>query len=72
VLEQEGDWLTYAVVWRENGKVIGEVGLKWLSREHRQGEIGFIFIKGEWGEELVYAILDHEWRARRSDSGLDQ
>jgi RimJ/RimL family protein N-acetyltransferase len=29
-------------------------------------------IKGEWGEELVYAILDHEWRARRSDSGLDQ
>jgi RimJ/RimL family protein N-acetyltransferase len=29
-------------------------------------------IKGEWGEELVYAMLDHEWRARRSVSGLDQ
>jgi RimJ/RimL family protein N-acetyltransferase len=125
VLDQEGDWLTYAVVPRESGTVIGEVGLKWLSREHRQGEIGFIFnpdhqgqglateaaevmlrlgfddlrlhriigscaaqnaasarlmqrlgmrqeahfvhnetIKGEWSEELVYAILDHEWRAR--------
>jgi RimJ/RimL family protein N-acetyltransferase len=124
-LEREGDWLTYAVVWPELGKVIGEVGLKWLSPEHRQGEIGFVFnpdyggrglateaaeallrrgfdelelhriigscmaqnassarlmerlgmrqeahfvhneiVKGTWGEELVYAILDHEWRAR--------
>lgn len=123
-LEREGDWLTYAVVWPQAGKVIGEVGLKWLSREHRQGEIGFVFnpdyhgrglateaaeamlrlgfddmglhriigccaagnapsarllerlgmrreahfvhnemIKGEWGEEFVYAILDSERRA---------
>ena len=124
-LEHDGDWLTYAVVWRDVGRVIGEVGLKWLSREHRQGEIGFVFhpgyqgrglateatevmlglgfdalglhriigccaaqnaasarlmerlgmrreahfvhnelVKGEWGEELVYALLDQEWRAR--------
>jgi len=115
---------------RESGKVIGEVGLKWLSREHRQGEIGFIFnsdyqgrglateaaevmlrrgfdelglhriigsctpqnassarllerlgmrqeahfihneiVKGEWGEELIYAMLDHEWRSRRPAAG---
>ncbi len=27
-LDAEGDWLTFAVVWREIGKVIGEVGLK--------------------------------------------
>jgi RimJ/RimL family protein N-acetyltransferase len=20
--------------------------------------------KGEWGDEFVYAMLDHEWRAR--------
>jgi RimJ/RimL family protein N-acetyltransferase len=124
-LDRDGDWLTYAVVWRESGKVIGEVGLKLLSREHRQGEIGFVFnphyqgrglateaaeamlglgfdglglhriigscaaqntasarvmerlgmrseahfvhneiVKGEWLEELVYALLDNEWRAR--------
>jgi RimJ/RimL family protein N-acetyltransferase len=129
-LDREGDWLTYAVVWRERGRVIGEVGLKWLSREHRQGEVGFVFnpdyhgrglateaaevmlglgfddmglhriigscaaqnapstrlmerlgmrqeahfvhneiVKGEWSEELVYAILDHEWRARGSLPG---
>jgi RimJ/RimL family protein N-acetyltransferase len=130
-LDQDGDWLTYAVVWGEPGRVIGEVGLKWLSREHRQGEIGFVFnpdyqgrglateaaevmlrlgfddlnlhriigsctaqnaasarlmerlgmrqeahfihdeiIKGGWAEELVYAILDDEWRARRLGARL--
>ena len=21
--------------------------------------------KGEWGEQLVYAMLDHEWKARQ-------
>lgn len=123
-LEAEGEWLTFAVVWREVGKVVGEVGLKWLSREHRQGEIGFIFnpdyqgrglateaagsmlalgfgsmgwhriigscdarnrpsarlmerigmrkeahfvhnqiVKGEWTDELIFAILDQEWKA---------
>lgn len=126
-LDAEGDWLTFAVVLREAGTVIGETGLKWLSREHRQGETGFIFnpgyhgqglateaagsmltlgfdnlgwhriigscdarnqqsarlmerlgmrqeahfiqsefVKGRWTDELVYAILDHEWEARRA------
>jgi RimJ/RimL family protein N-acetyltransferase len=124
VLARADDWLTYAVALPESGKVIGEVGLKWLSPEHRQGEIGFVFnpdhggrglateaaevmlrlgfddlglhrivgscmaqnaqsarlmerlgmrreahfihneiIKGEWADELVYAILDFERRA---------
>jgi RimJ/RimL family protein N-acetyltransferase len=122
----EGDWLTFAVVWREAGKVIGEAGLELISLGSRQGEIGFVFhpdyqgrglateaaeallwlgfdtigwhritgscdarnhrsarlmervgmrqearfvhsqiVKGEWADELVYAILDHEWRARK-------
>ena len=125
-LDDEGDWLTFAVVWREEGKVVGEVGLKLLSRAHRQGETGFVFnpdyqghglateaaasmlalgfadlgwhrivgscdarnrssvrlmerigmrreahfvqnelVKGEWTDELVFAILDHEWKLRR-------
>jgi RimJ/RimL family protein N-acetyltransferase len=25
-------------------------------------------VKGGWGEELIYAILDHEWRALTSAS----
>ncbi|HUA27388.1 MAG TPA: GNAT family protein [Streptosporangiaceae bacterium] len=131
-LDTEGDWLTFAVVWRETGRVIGEVGLKWLSREHRGGETGFVFnpdyqgrglateaaecmlavgfdilgwhriiaccdarntasarlmerlgmrreahlrhpemVKGAWADELVYAMLEHEWeeRCRERDGG---
>jgi RimJ/RimL family protein N-acetyltransferase len=127
-LDAEGDWLTFAVVWREADRVVGEVGLKWLSGEHRQGETGFVFnpdyqgrglateatermldlgfdglgwhriigscdarnrasarlmerigmrreghlrhtelVKGEWADELVYAILDREWKQRRDE-----
>jgi RimJ/RimL family protein N-acetyltransferase len=126
-LEQEGDGLVLAIVWREVGKVVGQVSLEWLSEEHRQGEIGFIvnpdhqgrglateaaevvlrlgfdglglhrimgrcdarnvasiglmarlgmrqeahfvhneLFKGEWGDELIYAMLDGEWRARQA------
>ena len=25
--------------------------------------------KGEWGDELVYAILEHEWTASRHPAG---
>ena len=53
VLDKEGDWITYAAALRENGKVIGEVGLKWLSPEHRQGEIGFVFNPDYGGRGLA-------------------
>jgi RimJ/RimL family protein N-acetyltransferase len=123
-LREEGDHLTLAVVLAETGEVIGDVLLTWVSREHRQGEIGYIFhpghggrgyateaaavmlrlgfetyglhrivgrldgrntasarvlerlgmrreahlveneiVKGEWTDELVYAMLEDEWRA---------
>jgi RimJ/RimL family protein N-acetyltransferase/heme-degrading monooxygenase HmoA len=126
-LDAEGDWLTFAVVWREAGRVVGEVGLRLLSRAHRQGEMGFVFnpgyhgrglateaaeamlmlgfdtvgwhriigscdarnhrsarlmerigmrqeahfinneiVKGQWADELVYALLGNEWKARRA------
>jgi RimJ/RimL family protein N-acetyltransferase len=129
-LSVEGDWLTFAVVWRQAGKVVGEAGLKLISWENRQGEIGFVFnpdyhgrglateaaesllmlgfdtigwhriigscdarnhssarlmerigmrreahfvhyrlVKGQWADELVYAILDPEWRARKPADG---
>jgi RimJ/RimL family protein N-acetyltransferase len=127
VLEEEGRVLALAVVLREVGQVVGEVGLQWLSRRHRQGEIGFVFhpgyqgrglateatevtlrlgfeglglhrligrcdalnlpsarlmerlgmrreahfvhseiFKGAWDDELVYAVLEDEWRERVS------
>ena len=39
----EGDWLGAAVVERESGLVVGDVGLRWLSERDRTAEIGFIF-----------------------------
>ncbi|MEV4003536.1 GNAT family N-acetyltransferase [Actinomadura sp. NPDC049753] len=128
-VEKEGAWLVLAVEWRETGELIGEVNLQWRSREHRQGEIGYIFnpayhgkgfateaaevvlrlgfegldlhrvcgrldgrnaasarvlerlgmrreahlvqneiVKGEWSDEVVYAMLRHEWDARAGRS----
>lgn len=128
-LREEGDNLTLAVVLPETGKVIGDVLLIWVSRDHRQGEIGYIFhpdfggrgyateaaevvlrlgfeayglhrvigrldarntasarvlerlgmrreahlvqnemVKGEWTDEVVYAMLEDEWRARAAQA----
>ncbi|HEV7935363.1 MAG TPA: GNAT family N-acetyltransferase [Actinomadura sp.] len=125
-LRDEGDRLILAVVLPETGAVIGDVLLRWTSREHRQGEIGYIFHpahggkgyateatrvmlrlgfeelglhriigrldgrnsasarvlerlgmrreahlvqnefdKGEWTDEVVYALLEEEWRHAR-------
>jgi RimJ/RimL family protein N-acetyltransferase len=124
-LSDEGGSLTLAVVLPETGAMIGDVMLFWRSREHRQGEIGYIFhpghggqgyateaalvmlrlgfenlglhriigrvdarntasarvlerlgmrreahflqneiVKGVWTDEMVFAILEDEWRAR--------
>ena len=41
-LEHEGDTLHLAMELRDGGRMIGDVGLSWLSERHRQGEIGFV------------------------------
>lgn len=129
VLAEQGQRLTVAVVLPALERVIGDVTLKWLSSEHRQGEIGFSFhpdhhgfgfateaaeamlelgfqglrlhriigrcdarnmrsarvlerlgmhreayfvhnemVKGEWGDELVYAVCEDDWRARTKEA----
>jgi RimJ/RimL family protein N-acetyltransferase len=52
-LEDERQVLALAVVWREAGVVVGEVSLHWLSRQHRQGEVGFVFHPGYQGRGLA-------------------
>lgn len=42
-LRHEGDSLVLAVELKGSGRVIGDVVLMWLSEEHRQAEVGFIF-----------------------------
>lgn len=122
-LTQEGQFLAVAVELAETGQLIGDLNLEYLSSEHRQGEIGFVFhpdhhgrglaleatkellrlgfedlglhrvvgrcdgrnsassalmerlgmrkeahlkeneiVKGEWTDELVYAMLEDEWK----------
>src|SRR3954469_4240668 len=124
-LNKEGQVLAVAVELSATGQLIGDLNLEWLSAEHRQGEIGFIFhpdhhgqgfareaaieilrlgfeglglprmigrcdahntasarllehlglrqeahlrqnefVKGEWCDELVYAMLAAEWATR--------
>jgi RimJ/RimL family protein N-acetyltransferase len=130
-LVNEGQLLSLAIVRSESDRVVGEVTLKWLSRAHRQGEVGFSLhpdcygcgfateaatalmtlgfsalglhrimarcdvrnhasvrvcerlgmlgeahfidnemIKGEWCEEVVYAIREDEWRAHMGTTRL--
>ncbi|GAA4602492.1 GNAT family protein [Actinoallomurus liliacearum] len=125
VIADENGGLQLAVVLPESGTLIGDVVLMWTSREHRQGEIGYVFhpdhggrgyateaaevmlrlgfeglglhrlvgrldgrntasarvlerlgmrreahlvqneiVKGEWTDEVIYAMLEDEWRAR--------
>ena len=125
-LTDEGQQLWLSVLRRDTGRLIGDVLLFWHSRQHRGGEIGYVFdpehqgqgyateaaaalldlgfdglglhrivarvdarneasarvlrrlgmrqeaylvqnewFKGEWSDEIDFAILDDEWRALR-------
>lgn len=48
--ENEGDTLMLAVVRLDTAGVIGHVMLHWVSQEHRQGEIGFVFDPDHQGQ----------------------
>ena len=124
-LERDGDGLCLVVVLMHTGAVVGDVDLQLHSREHHQGEVGYVihpdhqgngyateataamlrvgfetyglhrivgrldarndasarvlerlgmrreahlreneFLKGEWTDEVLYAILADEWRPR--------
>lgn len=63
-LTEEGQWLVLAVVLQD--RVIGDVVLKWLSEEHRQGEIGYVFNPAHHGKgyarEAAAAMLEIGFR----------
>jgi RimJ/RimL family protein N-acetyltransferase len=52
-IEDEGAELALAVVLAETGRVVGEVILTWLSRQYRQGEVGFVFHPDQHGKGLA-------------------
>jgi RimJ/RimL family protein N-acetyltransferase len=52
-LEAEGEILFLAAILRRSEELIGDVSLRWLSREHRQGEVGFVFHPDHHGRGLA-------------------
>ena len=52
-LEVEGETLVLAIVLAESGVLVGDVNLHWLSRKHRQGEIGFVLHPDHHGQGLA-------------------
>lgn len=49
-----------------------EASARVLARLGMRREAHFVqneFVKGEWTDELVYAILDREWKARQAAAG---
>ncbi|KJK49353.1 hypothetical protein UK23_14285 [Lentzea aerocolonigenes] len=70
---EEDQWLVLAAYWPEAGRVIGDVVLSWLSEEHRQGEIGYVFNpefhgKGLAREELKLHRVQAESDVRNEPS----
>jgi RimJ/RimL family protein N-acetyltransferase len=60
-LTEPGDMLSLAMVLPGAGKVIGDAVLKWISDEHRQGEVGYIvhprFAGNGYATEAAAAML---------------
>lgn len=49
----EGDKLNLAMERRDTGALVGDVNLVWVSREHEQGEIGFVLHPDHHGQGLA-------------------
>jgi RimJ/RimL family protein N-acetyltransferase len=69
-LDEPGQALSLAVVWREVGRVVGDVTLRWLSREHQQGEIGFVFHPDVHGKGLAREAAEVVLRLGFAELGL--
>jgi RimJ/RimL family protein N-acetyltransferase len=61
-LAEDDDWISLAVVLKESGELIGDCMLRLASREHRQGEIGFLFHPDHHGRgyatEAAFLLLE--------------
>jgi RimJ/RimL family protein N-acetyltransferase len=61
-LRDEGDTVSLACVRRDTAELIGSCNLHWVSREHRLGEIGFVFHPDHHGQgfatEAARPVLD--------------
>jgi RimJ/RimL family protein N-acetyltransferase len=52
-IESEGDKVSFAVVRRSDGVLVGDCVLAWVSEQHSQGEVGFVMHPDHHG--MAYA-----------------
>ncbi|WP_033292362.1 GNAT family N-acetyltransferase [Amycolatopsis jejuensis] len=69
-LTREGQFLAVAVELVETGQLIGDLNLEYLSAEHRQGEIGFVFHPDHHGKGLALEAARELLRLGFEDLGL--
>lgn len=69
-LRREGDALVLAVELREVSRVIGDVSMRWVSEEHRQGDIGFIFHPDYHGRGYAYEASREMLRLGFEEAGF--
>ena len=60
--DQEGDWLSVAVVERASGTTVGDLAFRWVSERDRTAEVGFVFDPRHQGQgfatEAARALVD--------------
>lgn len=69
-LTEEGQRLSLAVCLPDEDKVIGDVVLKWLSKDDRQGEIGYSFNPEFQGKGLATEAAEALLKIGFEDLGL--
>jgi RimJ/RimL family protein N-acetyltransferase len=67
---KEGQFLAVAVELAATGELIGDLNLEYLSSEHRQGEIGFVFHPDHHGKGLAHEAASEVLRLGFEDLGL--
>lgn len=51
--EDAGTQLTWAVVFKPQGRVVGTAGYNWWQPEHRRAELGYALARRLWGKGIM-------------------
>lgn len=55
---KQGLYIDWAVVLKENGKMIGTGGYTWMDEKNRSGEIGYVLNSDYWGRGIGSEIAE--------------
>ncbi|MFD8498680.1 GNAT family N-acetyltransferase [Amycolatopsis sp. NPDC059657] len=69
-LQKEGQFLAIAVELASTGELIGDLNLEYISAEHRQGEIGYVFHPDHHGKGLAAEAVTELLRLGFEELGL--